>query len=135
MTKRQNGPPLINQRTAVVFNFLLVIKDWSVSPPHSHLAGGMRYKDGKLTVPTPGRYYIYTQLYFNYPSRRRVEVLVNNNPVTMIQPLTGATGAGALYAGGVFNLQAGDVISLVAADSIVLYMASRAHSYFGAFLI
>ena len=43
--------------------FFLVIKDWSVSAPFSHLAGGMKYQDGKLTVPTTGRYYIYLQIY------------------------------------------------------------------------
>jgi len=110
-----------------------VIKDWSVSAPSSDLAGGMKYHDGNLTVPTPGRYYIYTQLY--YHSTGRVHVRVNNKCFTMIQPLSGGTGEGALYAGGVFNLKAGDVISLVATNSIRLYMSSKCHSYFGAFLI
>ena len=40
-----------------------VIKDWNVNSPISHLAGGMKYKDGKLTVPSSGRYYIYAQIY------------------------------------------------------------------------
>ena len=115
------------------FDFLPVIKDWSVSAPRSHLAGGMTYHDGKLTVPTPGRYFIYTQLY--YQSTGRVYVRVNNHPVTMVQPLSPGTGEGALYAGGVFNLTAGDVISLDTPNSITLYMSSTFHCYFGAFLI
>ena len=111
-----------------------MIKDWNVSSPHSHLAGGMKYREGKLTVPTPGRYYIYTQLY--YHSAGRVYVRVNSNAVTMIQPMSlGTVGYGALYAGGVFNLKAGDVISLKAYRYMSLYMGSAAHSYFGAFLI
>ena len=109
-----------------------MIKDWSVSNTYSHLAGGMKYHDGKLTVPTPGRYYIYTQVY--YHSAGRVYVRVNNNPVTMIQPMNRGTGEGALYAGGVFNLKAGDVISLNAPYSIRVFMYSF-HTYFGAFLI
>ena len=109
-----------------------MIKDWSVSARHSHLAGGMKYHDGKLTVPTPGRYYIYAQLY--YHSTGRVLVRVNNNVVTMIQPLNSANGHGVLYAGGVFNLEAGDVISLDTRTSITLFMYSN-HSYLGAFLI
>ena len=109
-----------------------MIKDWSVSAPHSHLAGGMKYHDGQLTVPTPGRYYIYAQLYFY--STERVHVRVNNNPVTMIQPKSSASRHGVLYAGGVFNLKAGDVISLDTSGSITLYMYSY-HSYLGAFLI
>ena len=109
-----------------------MIKDWSVSAPYSHLAGGMKYHDGKLTVPIPGRYYIYAQLY--YHSSGRVYVRVNNNSVTMIQPLHPANGHGILYAGGVFNLKAGDVISLVTSSSTTLFMYSS-HCYLGAFLI
>ena len=92
----------------------------------------MKYHDGKLTVPTPGRYYIYTQLY--YHSTGRVYVRVNNNVVSMIQSPTSGTSHGTLYAGGVFNLKAGDVISLDAAHTITVFMYS-VHSYFGAFLI
>ena len=92
----------------------------------------MTYHDGKLTVPTPGRYYIYTQLY--YYSSGRVYVRVNNNAVTMIQPLSPGNGEGALFAGGVFNLKAGDVISLDTPNSITIYLYPY-HCYFGAFLI
>ena len=113
-----------------------MIKDWSVSAPNSHLAGGMKYHDGKLTVPTPGRYYIYAQLY--YYSRGRVYIRVNNNIVTMVQPPAKyGRDEGALYAGGVFNLKAGDVITLTAVWPIrkaKIYMYTF-HSYFGAFLI
>ena len=109
-----------------------MIKDWSVSAPHSHLVGGMKCQGGKLTVPTPGRYYIYTQLY--YQSSGRVHVLVNKQAVTMIQPPSSGTDHGTLQAGGVFYFKAGDVISLDVNSSIKIYMAT-VHSYFGAFLI
>jgi len=122
----------VNKRAIMTYQAKTVIKDWSVSVPHSHLAGGMKYHDGKLTVPTPGRYYIYTQLY--YHSVGRVHVRVNNKGVTMMQPLNSVTGGGALYAGGVFNLKAGDAISLAVSTSIKLFMGTD-HSYFGAFLI
>ena len=112
-----------------------MIKDWSVSETHSHLAGGMKYHDGKLTVPTTGRYYIYTHLYFQSKGKGgRVYVRVNNNFVTMVQPLHPGTSEGTVYAGGVFNLKAGDVISLVSRYTITVYMHYY-HSYFGAFLI
>ena len=117
---------------AFSLNFPLVTKDWSISAPRSHLAGRMTYQDGKRTVPTPGWYYVYTQLY--YHSTERVYVRVNNNPVTMIQPLSPGTGEGVLYAGGVFNLKAGDVISLDTLSSTTLFMYSY-HCYLGAFLI
>ena len=89
--------------------------------------------DGKLTVPTSGRYYIYTQLY--YHSTGRVNLSVNNKAVSMIQPMGSGNGHGAMYAGGMFNLKAGDFISLDIRVTITIYMSSSAHSYFGAFLI
>jgi len=109
-----------------------VIKDWDVSNSHSHVAGGMTYQDGKLTVPTPGRYYIYALLYFH--STGRVYVRVNNKIITMIQPLSNGKGEGPLEAGGVFKLNAGDVITLTADSTVKIYMWSY-HTYFGAFLI
>ena len=114
------------------FNYFPVIKDWSASAPYSHLAGGMKYHDGKLTVPTPGRYYIYAQIF--YHNFGRVHVRVNGNVVTMIQPMSSRTGQGTLYVAGVFILKAGDVISLSAGRTNKLYMDSY-HSSFGAFLI
>ena len=121
-----------------MLNSLAVMKDWSVSAPHSHLAGGMKYHDGKLTVPTPGRYYIYAQMY--YTNNGRTVIRVNNNVVSMIQPPKAAakTDEGALYTGVVLNLKAGDVITLFVApwpvNSAKVYMYSF-HSFFGAFLI
>ena len=114
-----------------------MITDWSVSAPYSYLAGGMKYQYGKLTVPTPGRYYIYAQIY--YHNNGRVSVRVNNRSITMLQPrIAGQNDKGALYAGGVFNLKAGDVITLTVdpypVNSAKIYMYSI-HSYFGAFLI
>jgi len=92
----------------------------------------MQYHDGKLTVPTPGRYYIYTQLYSHSPGR--VYVCVNNVRVTMIQSQASYHSQDTLYAGGVFDLEDGDVITLDVASDIRIYMYSF-HSYFGAFLI
>ena len=115
----------------LTFFFLLVIKDWSVSNTYSHLSGGMKYHDGKLTVPITGRYYIYVQAY--YLSLGRIYVNVNNKVVTMIQ--TPALSQGTLNAGGVFNLKAGDVITFTTAHrNFKIYMFSL-HTYFGAYLI
>ena len=113
-----------------------MIKEWSLSAPHSHLAGGMKYHDGKLTVPIGGRYYIYAQIY--YHNNGRIHIRVNNKVITMTQPIKTATSEGTVYTGGVFNLKAGDAITLDAnswpTSTPKIFMAS-AHSYFGAFLI
>jgi len=87
-----------------------VLKDWNPSNPNSHLAGGMTYQDGELTVPTPGRYYIYAQHY--YFNSGRVIVRVNGKRITIVQPPTRGSDQGVLHAGGVFILKAGDVITL-----------------------
>ena len=114
--------------------YLLVIKDWSVSAPYSHLAGGMKYQDGKLTVPTQGRYYIYAQVYY-YKHNGGILVRVNNKAITMIQPPKRGNDQGVLYAGGVFKLKGGDVITLAAAGSTSKVFMYTYHTYFGAFLI
>jgi len=113
-----------------------VIKDWSLSNPNSHLAGGMTYQDGKLTVPLPGWYYIYAQIYF--VGVGRVHVNVNNGPKFLIQSNTKG-GDGSLNAGGVYNLKAGDVITLTAISAYnspapKLYMYGI-HTFFGAVLM
>ena len=92
----------------------------------------MKYHDGKLTVPTPGRYYIYTQLY--YYNNGRTVLRVNNAITLMIQPPTAGRDHGTLFTAGVFKLNAGDVISLTTSDAATIYLYTY-HSYFGAFLI
>ena len=98
----------------------------------------MIYQEGRLTVPLPGRYYIYTQIY--YHNNGRVHIRVNNNVVALTQPpVKGAVSdTGAVYVGGVFNLKGGDVIHLdtgsYPTSTIKIYMYSL-HTYFGAYLI
>ena len=117
--------------------FFLVIKDWSLSTPNSHIAGGMKYQDGKLIVPISGRYYIYAQIY--YHNNGRFYVRVNSKIITMTQPLVKpGNSQGTLYAGGVFILKAGDAIKLDAGGwptSTVKVFLYTVHCYFGAFLI
>ena len=109
----------------------VVIKDWSVSAPNSDLKGGMKYRDGKLTVPIFGRYYIYAQLYFR--NRGLVFIEVNNKSISTLQP-TGRPGPGTVYAGRVFNLNATDVITITTSSATTVFMAPN-RAYFGAFLI
>ncbi|XP_078350259.1 tumor necrosis factor ligand superfamily member 15-like isoform X2 [Oculina patagonica] len=123
----------------VTYQVNKVIKDWTLKAPYSHLAGGMKYHDGKLTVPIPGRYYIYEQIYYRgYRGKPvRISILVNNKVVAMVQPSIQIQLKAdfALSTGGVFILKAGDVIT-VAATRIggIAYMYTY-HSFFGAFLI
>ena len=111
-----------------------MIKDWNANDTNSHLAGGMKYHDGKLTVPTTGRYYIYLQIY--YHSTGRIQVRVNGRVRTMIQiPVPDKGVHGTAYAGGIFNLIAGDVITIYSTRNNCKIYMSTFHTYFGAYLI
>ena len=124
--------PRIN--ISFLYFYPIVVKDWSVSAPNSHLAGGMKYNDGKLTVPTTGRYYIYLQAF--YHSNGRFHVYVNSKRVTMFQsPWPGKGDHGTAYSAGVFNLKSGDVITFVSAYANCKIFMYTYHTYFGAYLI
>ena len=110
-----------------------MIKDWDPHNTHSHLAGGMTYSDGKLTVPTTGLYYIYAQLFFH--GKGRVQVEVNSEPVILIQPAKEGSTRETVEAGGLFRLNTGDIIMLkVDLYSTRIYLR-KAHTYFGAILM
>ena len=98
----------------------------------------MKYKDGKLTVPIPGRYYIYEQIYWRGQRGKpaRISILVNNKVIAMAQPPTNSLRRDdfTISTGGVFHLKAGDVIAVAAGDTGIAYMYTY-HSFFGAFLI
>ena len=113
-------------------NFLTVITDWDAENAHSRLEDGMKYSNGRLTVPQDGEYYVYAQLYFR--SRGTVVIRKNHHElITMLQHSNNAPD-GLNYAGGAFYFEANDTIALLTATPVSLYMAT-AHSYFGAFLI
>jgi len=117
---------------------LVVIKDWTLKAPYSHLAGGMKYHDGKLTVPISGRYYIYEQIYWRgYKGKPvRISILVNNKIIAMVQPpLTLRNTEFTHSTGGLFNLKAGDVITVASTQYAGIAYMYTYHSFFGAFLI
>ena len=97
----------------------------------------MTYRDGKLTVPISGRYFIYAQIYY-FNNNGRVYVRVNSKVVTMISPMKSSNSEGTLYTGGVFTLKAGDVITMTTASwptSITKVWMGTSHCFMGAFLI
>ena len=125
--------------TGLLFDGFAVIKDWTLSAPYSHLAGGMKYKDGKLTVPIPGRYYIYEQIYWRgYRGKpARISILVNNKIIAMAQPPMNSLRRDefTISTGGVFHLKAGDVITVAATYLAGIAYMHTYHSFYGAFLI
>ena len=110
-----------------------MIQDWSLNSSRTHLAGGMKYNNGEVTVPIFGLYYIYSQVYFG-ASSNRISIMVNGKIVTMLDPMVRKWGN--MFTAGVFKLNAGDVIMLkVSSKGPTLVYMSMFHCYFGAYLI
>ncbi|NWW83750.1 TNF10 factor, partial [Rhynochetos jubatus] len=127
------------------------ISRWEDSTIHSHLQN-ITYRDGRLRVNQAGKYYVYSQIYFRYPSdgagaRVSVPQLVQciNWKTSYSQPILLLKGVGtkcwapeadyglhALYQGGLFELKAGDEL-FVSVSSLAINYNDAAASYFGAF--
>ncbi|NXK78139.1 TNF10 factor, partial [Amazona guildingii] len=127
------------------------IARWEDSTIHSHLQN-ITYRDGRLQVNQAGKYYVYSQIYFRYPSdaagaRGSVPQLVQciNWKTSYSQPILLLKGVGtkcwapeahyglhALYQGGLFELKAGDEL-FVSVSSLAIDYNDAAASYFGAF--
>uniref|UniRef100_A0A8B9GEY2 Tumor necrosis factor ligand superfamily member 10 n=1 Tax=Amazona collaria TaxID=241587 RepID=A0A8B9GEY2_9PSIT len=127
------------------------IAHWEDSTIHSHLQN-ITYRDGRLQVNQAGKYYVYSQIYFRYPSdaagaRGSVPQLVQciNWKTSYSQPILLLKGVGtkcwapeahyglhALYQGGLFELKAGDEL-FVSVSSLAIDYNDAAASYFGAF--
>ncbi|XP_051486292.1 tumor necrosis factor ligand superfamily member 10-like [Apus apus] len=127
------------------------IARWEASTIHSHLQN-ITYRDGRLRVNQAGKYYVYSQIYFRYPSdgagaHLSVPQLVQciNWKTSYSQPILLLKGVGtkcwapeadyglhALYQGGLFELKAGDEL-FVSVSSLAIDYNDAAASYFGAF--
>ncbi|NWW53796.1 TNF10 factor, partial [Pedionomus torquatus] len=127
------------------------IARWEDSTIYSHLQN-ITYRDGRLRVNQAGKYYVYSQIYFRYPSdgggaRLAVPQLVQciNWKTSYSQPILLLKGVGtkcwapeadyglhALYQGGLFELKAGDEL-FVSVSSLAIDYNDAAASYFGAF--
>nr|XP_056715646.1 tumor necrosis factor ligand superfamily member 10-like [Euleptes europaea] len=128
----------------------LPIPYWANRTMHSHLQN-LSYQDGKLQVSQPGKYYIYAQIYFRYPTEGMTSQAVGHQLVQCInlqsnngQTITLLKGVGtkcwaqdatyglhALYQGGLFDLRAGDRLFVSVSTLDINY--DEEGSYFGAF--
>ncbi|XP_038040481.2 tumor necrosis factor ligand superfamily member 10 [Anas platyrhynchos] len=127
------------------------IARWEDGTIHSHLQN-ITYRDGRLRVNQAGKYYVYSQIYFRYPSEGASTRLSGPQLVQCInwktsysQPILLLKGVGtkcwapeadyglhALYQGGLFDLKAGDEL-FVSVSSLAIDYNDAAASYFGAF--
>uniref|UniRef100_A0A8C6XSR7 THD domain-containing protein n=1 Tax=Naja naja TaxID=35670 RepID=A0A8C6XSR7_NAJNA len=112
----------------------------------------LTYQDGQLQVSQAGKYYVYAQIYFRYPTEGADARSLGHQLVQCInlQSVYGQTilllkgvgtkcwqqdaayGLHALYQGGLFDLKAGDKL-FVSVSSLDVNYDDEAGSYFGAF--
>lgn len=124
------------------------ITHWEHSSLHSHVQN-MTYRAGRLRVEQPGKYYVYSQIYFRYRGADRssgsqlvqcIQWQPAHSPPVLLLKGVGTKcwapeadyGLHALYQGGLFELKAGDEL-FVSVSSLAIDSNDAAASYFGAF--
>nr|XP_057923099.1 tumor necrosis factor ligand superfamily member 10-like [Doryrhamphus excisus] len=131
-----------------------VVRSWANQSLGAHLHN-MTLTNGRLRVPQDGRYYLYSQVYFRYPSpaagdgdQRSVShqlVQCIYKKTSYPSPIQLLKGVGtkcwapdaeyalhSVYQGGLFELRAGDEL-FVSVSSPTMLNADDSSSYFGAF--
>ncbi|NXP41253.1 TNF10 factor, partial [Leiothrix lutea] len=124
------------------------ITHWGHGSLHSHVQN-MTYRAGRLRVEQPGKYYVYSQIYFRYRGAGRdsgpqlvqcIQWQPAHSPPVLLLKGVGTKcwapeadyGLHALYQGGLFELKAGDEL-FVSVSSLAIDSNDAAANYFGAF--
>ncbi|KAJ8405836.1 hypothetical protein AAFF_G00312730 [Aldrovandia affinis] len=126
------------------------LRSWTNQSSGAHLHN-MSLSNGRLRVPRDGRYYLYSQVYFRYPSRSEGDqgshqlVQCVYKKTSYPRPIQLLKGVGtkcwapdaeyalhSVYQGGLFQLRAGDQV-FISVSSPGAVHADESSSYFGAF--
>uniref|UniRef100_A0A8C1JE40 Tumor necrosis factor ligand superfamily member 10 n=1 Tax=Cyprinus carpio TaxID=7962 RepID=A0A8C1JE40_CYPCA len=128
------------------------VRSWANQSFGAHLHN-MTLANGRLRVPQGGRYYLYSQVYFRYPSPSEGDqnsvshqlVQCIYKKTSYLRPIQLLKGVGtkcwapdaeyalhSVYQGGLFELQAGDEV-FVSVSSPTMVYGEDSSSYFGAF--
>ncbi|KAJ8007856.1 hypothetical protein DPEC_G00098530 [Dallia pectoralis] len=128
------------------------VRSWANQSFGAHLHN-MTLANGRLRVPQNGRYYLYSQVYFRYPSPSEGDqpsashqlVQCVYKKTTYARPIQLLKGVGtkcwapdaeyalhSVYQGGLFELKAGDEL-FVSVSSPNMVHAEDSSSYFGVF--
>ena len=116
----------------------LVITEWNLDDPKSHILGRFGYEDGKLSVPRNGRYYVYMQMYFRSrpdDNKNRIALYADDRILLMIHKSMSPEQDNTGSAGGVFQLKRREKLYVK-----VLYYDTNMwlgpnHCYFGTYWI
>lgn len=128
------------------------VRSWANQSFGAHLHN-MTLANGRLRVPQGGRYYLYSQVYFRYPSPSEGDqnsvshqlVQCVYKKTSYLRPIQLLKGVGtkcwapdaeyalhSVYQGGLFELRAGDEV-FVSVSSPTMVYGEDSSSYFGAF--
>ncbi|XP_041738539.1 tumor necrosis factor ligand superfamily member 10 [Coregonus clupeaformis] len=128
------------------------VRSWTNQSFGAHLHN-MTLANGRLRVPQDGRYYMYSQVYFRYPSPSEGDQPTASHQLVQcvykktsyLRPIQLLKGVGtkcwapdaeyalhSVYQGGLFELRAGDEL-FVSVSSPTMVHAEESSSYFGAF--
>ncbi|TRY66647.1 hypothetical protein DNTS_007986 [Danionella cerebrum] len=128
------------------------VHTWANKSFGAHLHN-MTLTNGRLRVPQDGRYYLYSQVYFRYPSpsdgdqtsvsHQLVQCIYKKT--SYLRPIQLLKGVGtkcwapdaeyalhSVYQGGLFELRAGDEVFVSVSSPSMVY-GEDSSSYFGAF--
>lgn len=153
-TSSQGFPPYPIPTPGLQQSCRHVVRSWANQSFGAHLHN-MTLTNGKLRVPQDGRYYLYSQVYFRYPSPATSEGDQHSVSHQLVQcvykktsypnPIQLLKGVGtkcwspdaeyalhSVYQGGLFELRAGDEL-FVSVSSPTMVNADDSSSYFGAF--
>lgn len=123
-----------------------ILRHWENSLGLAHSSGGMQYENGELVIPASGRYYVYSQLYFQVEDDRAYMIhYVHLNRTGTLQVMMRSIASRyrkaktflfSSYQGGVFELQSGDhLLIAVSEDNTHQIATAESATFFGAFLV
>lgn len=124
-----------------------ILRDWENSRGFAHSSGGMQYENGELVIPATGRYYVYSQLYFQVQDNIKPYMihLVQLNRTGTLHVMMRSIASRyrkaqtflfSSYQGAVFELQSGDHLFIaVPEDSTHQISTYGSATFFGAFLV
>jgi len=115
-----------------------VFSHWKVArwAQKLRLENRFELKDGRITVASPGIYYLYAQInYLDESDVNGFQIYVNDSPIflctAMTHTPTATTKANTCYTGGVTFLEHGDQVFVKNLDENRSAVMLSAHSFFG----
>jgi len=125
-----------------------ILRHWEDNLGFAHSTGGMQYENGELIISRAGRYYVYSQLYFQveddrahlihfvHLNRTGDQQVIMRSVTSRCRAKKSKTYLYSSYQGAVFELLNGDHILVgVSEDNTQSISTGESASFFGAFLV